>query len=115
PININADWTAGLDLTNATAILVKQRSGAKGTNAPGSGPELISYQCYPRSLAHVANYVVINSATTPQPQVHTKKLRFYLEDESNVRPFEFQLTWNITQYRPVKSTITSGGTGPIGG
>lgn len=55
---------------------------------------------------YVNNYVEIVSTTaTPNPIKHNKKLRFYLEDENNIRPIEFQLNFNISQY---KSTLVLG-------
>ncbi len=53
---------------------------------------------------YVNNYIEIVGATSPAPTKHTKKLRFFMEDENNIRPFEFQFTFNITQY---KATVLS--------
>ena len=48
----------------------------------------------------VENYFELSPInTTPVPIVHNKKLRFYLEDENNIRPFDFQLSFNIKQYK----------------
>jgi hypothetical protein len=56
----------------------------------------------------VDSYCEIRTATTnPSPVVHNKKLRFYLEDENNIRPFEFQLTWNIKQYKELTASLPS--------
>jgi hypothetical protein len=54
---------------------------------------------------YVNNYVeIVNTSVTPTPAVHNKKLRFYMEEESNIRPFDLQLNFNITQYKPVVLT-----------
>lgn len=50
---------------------------------------------------YVENYIEILADNSPSPREHNKKLRFYLEDENNIRPFEFQLNFNIKQYKPV--------------
>lgn len=50
---------------------------------------------------YVENYVEIIADNTPSPTVHNKKLRFYMEDENNIRPFEFQLNFNLIQYKPI--------------
>lgn len=50
---------------------------------------------------------------TPNPMVHNKKLKFYLEDENSIRPFEFQITFNIKQYKEI--SLTTGGVGGVGG
>lgn len=48
----------------------------------------------------VENYFELSPINvTPVPREHNKKLRFYLEDENNIRPFDFQLTFNIKQYK----------------
>lgn len=69
---------------------------------------------------YVTNYIEIKSSpTTPTPKVHSKKVRFLLEDENSPRPFDFQLTWNITQFKPVTLGFTLnpniGIFNPIGG
>lgn len=61
----------------------------------------------------VENYVEVRTTTaTPTPAKHTKKLRFYLEEETSARPFEFQFNWNLTQYKPIQiqySAVNQGG------
>lgn len=70
------------------------------------GNELISYVVLGQIISdqrYVTEYIEIKSTTAvPSPILHTKKLRFYMEDQNNIRPFEFQLNWNLTQYKPIK-------------
>lgn len=62
----------------------------------------------------IKNYIEFYSPSlTPTPVVHTKKLRFFLEEESKARPFEFQFNWNMTHYKRV-SIITSAATASSG-
>lgn len=73
-----------------------------------SGKELNAYNVLGTvgsDQRYVNNYIeIINTSVTPTPAVHNKKLRFYMEEESNIRPFDLQLNFNITQYKPVVLT-----------
>lgn len=97
---------AGIDVveTGLTVLQLHKRY----INTTPEGPELYAYNVLGQvgtDTRYINNYIEINAATTtPSPIVHTKKLRFYLEDENSPRPFEFQLTWNMTQYKPVHTT-----------
>lgn len=69
-----------------------------------SGKELYNYNVLGKvgsDTRYIENYIEIIADTTPDPTIHNKKLRFYMEDENNIRPFEFQLNFNITQYKPL--------------
>jgi hypothetical protein len=58
----------------------------------------------------VPNYLEIKTTTvTPSPAKHTKKVRFFFEEENSARPFELQLNFNITQYKPVQIQTGGGG------
>ncbi len=62
----------------------------------------------------IKNYIEFYTpSTTPTPTVHTKKLRFYVEAETNARPIEFQFNWIMTQFKRVAvvSTINNGNGG----
>lgn len=84
----------------------------------GAGTELEAYNVLGRVTADnrvVPNYVEIKTTTsTPTPAKHNKKLRFFFEEENSVRPFELQLQFNITQYKPVQIQQSGGGGGFIG-
>jgi hypothetical protein len=56
---------------------------------------------------YVGNYVEINSGTSPAPAVHTKKLNFFLQDENSSQPFTFQLTFVITQFKPLVISLSA--------
>ena len=60
----------------------------------------------------VNNYFELKpTLNTPNPAEHTKKLRFFLEDENELRPFDFQITFNVTQYNQDNLNITQVGSG----
>lgn len=84
----------------------------------GIGAELEAFNVLGRISTDdriVPNYVEVKTTTlTPSPAKHTKKVRFFLEEENSVRPFELQLNFNITQYKPVQIQQSGGGFNPIG-
>lgn len=100
--------------SNANIIQVHK----KHRGNPLNGPELHAYNVYGRiggnDLRYITNYVEIVSSNSPAPVLHNKKIRFYMEDENNVRPFEVQLNFNIKQYKPTvisfSKPITNQGT-----
>lgn len=55
------------------------------------------------NLSVVDSYVEITSGSVPIE--HTKSLRFSMEDETNIRPIDFQLNWKITQHKRASYTI----------
>jgi len=56
----------------------------------------------------VNNYLeIIPTSASPNPVLHEKKIRFLLEDENNIRPFEAQLNFNILQYKPTVLSNTN--------
>jgi len=106
-LQYNAAAISSTFFTEVNLVLLhvhKKYKVATGT-AP-YGPELSAFNVLGQigsDTRYINNYVEIAATSgTPTPIVHNKKLRFYLEDESSIRPFEFQITWNITQYKPVQ-------------
>jgi len=95
-------------VTDSTMIIEQLHKKYTSTT---DGPELDAYNVLGQvngDSRYITNYIEIKSANvSPTPIIHNKKLRFYLEDENNIRPFEFQLNWNITQYKPVSLTSSS--------
>lgn len=53
----------------------------------------------------VDSYMVINSGSVPK--IHTKSLRLYIEDETKVRPTEFQLNFRIKQHKETSYTVSN--------
>lgn len=108
--NVSTISTADADITEAGLVLLQVHKKYTDSTT-NEGPELSAYNVLGKVGAdsrYINNYVEINAtSSTPTPTVHTKKLRFYLEDESSPRPFDFQLTWNITQYKPVHTTTAT--------
>jgi hypothetical protein len=102
-----ASLTSIIDEIDMTIEQVHKRY----VKSSGTGSELHAYNVIGRvngDFRYVNNYVeIVPAASAANPTVHTKKLRFYMEDENNIRPFEFQLNWIITQYKRVASTITT--------
>ncbi len=50
----------------------------------------------------IKNYIEMYTPTaSPNPEVFDRKLRFYLESESSIRPIEFQFNWKFTHYKKV--------------
>lgn len=101
-VNYNAANLTAPTLETSLKIEQIHKKYVSNTN----GPELVAYNVLGQvggDNRYVTNYIDITTTTTsPKPVEHTKKLRFYLEDENNVRPFNFQLNWNIIQYKKVK-------------
>lgn len=94
------DYGSGL-WNNGGSIVIEQLH--KRYRGASDGIQLYAYNVLGTvngDNRYVNNYVEIVSGGTPNPTEHNKKLRFLLEDENNIRPFEFQLTWNIKQYKP---------------
>lgn len=108
--NVSTISTADTDITEAGLVLLQVHKKYTDSTT-NEGPELSAYNVLGKvgtDSRYINNYVEINASTlTPSPTVHTKKMRFYLEDESSPRPFDFQLTWNITQYKPVHTTTAT--------
>lgn len=79
----------------------------------GIGAELEAYNVLGRITTDdrvVGNYVEIKTTTsTPSPAKHTKKLRFFFEEENSARAFELQFNFNITQYKPIQIQQSGGG------
>jgi hypothetical protein len=72
-----------------------------------TGSQLKSYNVYGTDV-YIKNYVeIVTNGQAPGMDEHTKSLRFYLEDENNIRPIDFQITFNIAQFK--ESAVTSGG------
>jgi len=128
PLRVTNATAGGMITTDYTCVafigaagneptIVLQQLHKKYVNVD-SGPELHAYNVLGQiggNTRYVTNYVeIVTTTVAPKPKIHTKKLRFYLEDENNIRPFEFQLNWILTQYKPVQlSTVfSSGGGGP---
>jgi len=85
-----------------------------------TGTQLVSYNVLGQvgsDERYVNNYVEISSNPTSNstPKVHIKKLRMYLEEETSARPFEFELTFNITQYKPALFTRINQNISLLGG
>lgn len=123
PVVITLEYNASvLTVPIAEAAMKIEQIHKKYINST-NGPELVAYNVIGRvggDLRYVNNYVeIVAGIAAPKPIIHTKKLRFYMEDENNIRPFEFQLNWILTQYKPVQLTaFTStigGGSGIISG
>lgn len=130
-VNFNPGALSTTAVTDAAGVVVQVHKKYKRTAVPsgiglpvstsgeytGAGAELEAYNVLGRvgSDNRVAsNYVEVKtSTTTPSPAKHNKKIRFYFEEENSVRPFELQLQFNITQYKPVQ--IQQGGGGGFGG
>jgi hypothetical protein len=75
----------------------------KRYNNTTEGTQLFNYNVLGKvgsDNRYVTNYVEIVNTGTPTEITHNKKMRLFLEDENNIRPFEFQLNWNIKQYKP---------------
>lgn len=108
-VTLDYNVTTTIVATNDATMTIEQLH--KKYVSTTAGPELEAYNVLGQvngDFRYVANYIEIKSASvSPKPIVHNKKLRFYLEDENNIRPFEFQLNWSITQYKPVLLTSSS--------
>lgn len=51
---------------------------------------------------YIKNYFeVYTPAAALNPEVFDRKLRFYMESESSIRPIEFQFNWKFTHYKKV--------------
>lgn len=102
--SFNVSSMAAGPITDAGIVLVQVHKHYQNTST--DGPELHAYNVLGRvgtDTRYVTNYVdIVTAISSPKPIVHNKSLRFYLEDENSIRPFEFQLNWNITQYKAVK-------------
>jgi hypothetical protein len=115
-VDYNASGLAGVVAEAGMSIVQVHKKYINST----LGPELQNFNVVGKiggDTRYVTNYIeIVPGVAAPKPQLHTKKLRFYLEDENNIRPFEFQLNWNITQYKPVQlSTVLLGGGNNPGG
>lgn len=91
---------------------------ASSSEYTGVGTELEAYNVLGTvgsDSREVANYVEIKTTTaTPTPAKHNKKIRFFFEEENSARPFELQLNFNITQYKPIQIQQSGNGFNPIG-
>lgn len=53
-------------------------------------------------IPYIKNYIeYYTPTTTPTPETFDRKLRFYIESETTLRPIEFQFNWKLTQYKKV--------------
>lgn len=51
---------------------------------------------------YIKNYIEYYTPVgAPNPDIFDRKLRFYIESETNIRPIEFQFNWKFTQYKKV--------------
>ena len=96
------------DQVNAQLIQIhKMYRGYNDVSGTAANQDLYTYNVYGalngNDTKYVDSYIEIRPTPTspPRPIVHNKKLRFYLEDENSNRPFEFQLTFNIKQYKEI--------------
>lgn len=99
------DWTVppGFTATQTSSTLAQVHLITKKS---GGSTEMAHYAVYGnlpgQDIPYVRSYVEFNNAlVAASPQVHNKKLRFYMENENSNRPFEFQLEWQITQYKKI--------------
>lgn len=100
--------TTGLDIVQLHKKYNAKYNATLNTMGITGGGQLNAYNVLGTigsDQRYVNNYIeIINTSVTPTPAVHNKKLRFYMEEENNIRPFDLQLNFNITQYKPVVLT-----------
>ena len=131
-LDYNPGSLSGTAVTDAAGIVKQVHKKYKRTAVPsgvglpvslsseytGIGAELEAFNVLGTVSSDtrvVPNYVEIKTTTsTPTPAKHSKKIRFFFEEENSVRPFELQLNFNITQYKPVQIQQSGTGFNPIG-
>lgn len=121
PLKITAKSGATLTLdypstgTPTAASEVITQVHLHSTTSAATSTQFKQYTTYGNLLSQdppfVKNYIEFYTpSSTPTPTVHTKKMRFYIEAETNARPIEFQFNWIMTQFKRV-SVVTGGGSG----
>lgn len=131
-LDYNPGSLSGTAVTDAAGVVKQVHKKYKRTTVPsgvglpvslsseytGIGAELEAFNVLGTISSDtrvVPNYVEIKTTTsTPTPAKHNKKIRFFFEEENSVRPFELQLNFNITQYKPVQIQQSGTGFNPIG-
>ena len=98
-IIVDFNTTGLLPTLESTLVLQQIHKAITNNGNTTSGPDLTCYNVI-GSSKYINSYIKLsNSSLSPAPIMHNKKIRFYLEDENNIRPFEFQINFEIIQYK----------------